>query len=341
MRILGADLREKNRVRLEEVVPLATPMLMYLEPTNACNIRCSFCPTSDIPLLKQVGRPMGIMKWELFEKIVADLKEFKQPLKMINFFKDGEPLVNKKYPEMIRVLRDAGVAEKIWSKTNGLLLGKEMNERLAESGLDMLGISVIAPNAEGYKKTADVKANYEKLVEDVTDLFHRKNRPQISVKMTNVGFTQADIDKYYKDFEGISDFITVDNPHGWSRVDLKDWTLGHKSDTYDGVPNVPKVVCPWTLYQMSVNWNGTVQPCNEDWSWVNIVGDASKDSLLDIWNGEDLFNFRIMQLEGRRSESTACATCSQMQSQVDDVDKYRDMIKDNLIKSRANLKIKA
>ena len=80
MKISGSELREKNRLKLEEVVPLDTPLLMYLEPTNACNIRCKFCPTSDSKLLKEVGRPMGLMSWELFEKIVADLKLFPKEL---------------------------------------------------------------------------------------------------------------------------------------------------------------------------------------------------------------------------------------------------------------------
>jgi len=330
---MGADLREKKRVKLEEVAPLDTPMLMYLEPTNACNIKCSFCPTSDHQLLKEVGRKMGVMKWDLFEKIVNDLRHFPKKLKMINFFKDGEPLVNKHYPEMIRYLKDANVTEKIWSKSNGLLLSPDINERLCESGLDMLGISVIAPTPEGYDAIAKVRADYEKLKEDVADLYHRKRRPQISVKMTNVNFSREEIDKFYADFEPICDFITVDNPHGWSRIDLRDWTLGVKSDTYDGIPNKDKLVCPWTLYQLTVNWNGWCQPCNEDWSWVNIVGDASEDSLVNIWNGDRVKNFQIMQLEGRRHESKACATCSQMQSQIDDVDEFRLPIRDEILKS--------
>lgn len=327
MKIQGADLRNKDRLPLQDVVPLSTPMLMYLEPTNLCNIECAFCPTGDKPLLKSVGRPGGVMKWELFQKIVADLKEFDRPLKIINFYKDGEPLVNKNYPEMVRYLKDAGVAERIWAKTNGLLLKPEVNGRLAKCGLDMLGISIIAPNNDGYLQTANVKADYETLRENIADLFRRPIRPQISIKMTDVGFSQTDIDKFYSDFEPISDYITLDNLHGWSRTDLKDFTLGKaKDDTYDGVPNVNRIVCAWTLYQMTINWNGLVQPCNEDWSWVNIMGDASKQSLKEIWNGEVYRNFQIMHLEGRRHESKACASCYQMMSQIDDVDLYRKQI---------------
>lgn len=327
MKIQGAELRQQHRLPLQEVVPLDTPMLMYLEPTNLCNIECQFCPTGDKALLKSVGRQGGVMTWELFQKIVADLQAFARPLKMINFYKDGEPLVNKRYPEMVRYLKDAGVADRIWTKTNGLLLKPALNDRLATCGLDMIGISIIAPNSAGYMQTANVKADYELLRENIADLFRRPTRPQISIKMTDVGFSRAEIESFYADFEPISDFITLDNLHGWSRTDLKDFTLGKaKDNTYDGVPNVERVACAWTLYQMTINWNGLVQPCNEDWSWVNIMGDASKQTLKEIWTGDEFRRFQIMQLEGRRHESKACASCYQMMSQIDNVDPYRQQI---------------
>jgi len=330
MRIQGCDLRNKERVKLQDVVPLDTPMLMYLEPTNLCNLECSFCPTADRPLLRSVGRPAGIMKWDLFAKIVDDLKQFPRPLKMINIYKDGEPLLNQNLPEMVRYLKEAGVTEKVWMKTNGLLLTPALNDRLADCGLDMIGISVIAPHDTGYEKTAHKKINYNSLVANVWDLHRRKTRPQIYVKMADVGFNQDEIDKFYRNFEPISDYIAVENLHGWSRTDLKDFTLGKATDTFDGLPNKNKIVCPWTLYQMTINWNGTVQPCNEDWSWANIMGDASKESLVDIWNGKTLRDFQRMHLEGRRAESKACATCWQIMSQVDDVDVYRSQILERL-----------
>jgi len=326
MRVQGQDLRNKDRVRLQDVVPLDTPMLMYLEPTNLCNIGCVFCPTADKPLLKQVGRPAGVMKWELFTKIVGDLQQFPRKLKMINFYKDGEPLVNKKYPEMVRYLRDADVTERIWTKSNGLMMTPEIADRLAVCGLDQIGFSIIAPNVEGYLKTAGVNADYEQLKSNIAYLFGKSVRPKIAVAMTNVGYSDETLEQFYADFEGISDYIIVNNLHGWSRTDLKDFALGQKADNYDGLPNRNKIVCPWPLYQMSVNWNGTVQPCNEDWSWVNILGDASKDSLLDIWNSDTRRDFQLMHLEGRRHESKACGTCWQVQSQIDDVDDYREEI---------------
>jgi len=51
---------------------------------------------------------------------------------------------------MIKYLKEANVSEKIWTKTNGLLLNPDLNDKLINSGLDMIGISVIAPNLTHY-----------------------------------------------------------------------------------------------------------------------------------------------------------------------------------------------
>jgi radical SAM protein with 4Fe4S-binding SPASM domain len=141
-----------------------------------------------------------------------------------------------------------------------------------------------------------------------------------------VNFTPDEIEKFYNDFEPICDYVAIENLHGWSRTDLKDFTLGNLADSFDGVPNVRRVVCAWPLYQMTINWNGTVQPCNEDWSWNNIVGDVNDESLVNIWRGKAFNKFRAMQLRGERWNNKACSTCWQTMSQLDDVDPYREQM---------------
>jgi len=322
MRIQGADLRDHKRVPLHEIVPLAAPLSVYVEPTNCCNIRCEFCPTGNPDLLKRVGRKSGVMSWVTFWKVLVGLYEFENKIPILNAFKDGEPLVNKDYPEMAKEL--AGTCIKMRLKTNGLLLSPSMTDRLVHAGFEMIGISVIAPHADGYKRVAGVDMDYNKFVVSVRDLFQKRGDCKIYVKMANVNFTPDEIQKFYDDFEPISDFIATENLHGWSRTDLKDFTLGTKSDTFDGAPNVKRIACAWPLYQMIINWNGTVQGCVEDWARTNIMGDVNADSLVNIWRGEKFDEFRKTQLEGRRFQNVACGTCWQTMSCLDDIDPYRE-----------------
>ena len=48
-----------NRTKLEEVIPLDTPFVVFVDPSDACNFKCKFCPTSDRDLMKEVGRQIG------------------------------------------------------------------------------------------------------------------------------------------------------------------------------------------------------------------------------------------------------------------------------------------
>ena len=40
-----------------------------------------------------------------------------------------------------------------------------------------------------------------------------------------------------------------------------------------------------------------------------MVGDVNKESLKDIWNGEQLKQFRVMHLNGRKDEIKPCRNC--------------------------------
>ena len=73
-----------------------------IDPSNVCNFKCTFCPTGDKELLDSVNRPLGIMAYDLFTKIIDDLRDFPGKLKSLRLFKDGEPFVNKRMIDMIR-----------------------------------------------------------------------------------------------------------------------------------------------------------------------------------------------------------------------------------------------
>ena len=114
------ELRNTERVKLWDVAPVETPFLVYFDPANPCNLRCKFCPTGYDDLAAM--RENRVMKWELFASTVDQFKEFPQKIKHVTLCKDGEPLLNKRFADMVEYLRDADIAERIITKTNGLLL---------------------------------------------------------------------------------------------------------------------------------------------------------------------------------------------------------------------------
>lgn len=327
--IQARDLRGERTERLINAVPLPAPWTMFIEPTNACNFRCRYCPTGDTDLLAKVGRKNKLMDWELFTKIVEDLKAFPRRLKMVNMYKDGESLIHPRFTDMVRYLKDADVTDKIWVKTNGALLTPEYNERLVSCGLDMIGISVQHVHAQGFYDIAGVRIDYEEYRENVADLFRRRGGVKVSAKMADVGLSEEDKSRFFRDFSDRVDFITIEGLHGWSASEYKDWKLG-TDQSFDGSPRTVKIACPLVLYMLTVSSNGDISICNDDWAHWHGLGNVKDESLYQIWYGDKLRDFRLMHLEGRKHENAACHHCDYMQALPDNIDADRETFAERL-----------
>ena len=78
------------------------PTLVYVETTNFCNARCTYC------LYDRMERPVEYMTIDSFKKVVAKVLE-RPGLKIGAMFCFGEPLSDATLFEKIRIARDAGV----------------------------------------------------------------------------------------------------------------------------------------------------------------------------------------------------------------------------------------
>ena len=317
--IQARELRGKREIDIVKAFPMSQPLTMFIEPTNACNYRCSFCPTGHPKLLQEVGRKNTLMDFTAYKKLVDGIAEFPQPLKMLNMYKDGESLVHPKFCDMVRYARRAGISEKIWVKTNGQLLSPEYNQRLVDCGLDMIGISVNGIDAESFYNITRVKVDYEKFRANVLDLFNRRGDVKVSCKIADTNLEEWQKIKFLDDFSDRCDFIAIEGLHGWSTSDVYDWKLG-TDQSFDGTPRKYKIACPLVLYMLTVSANGDVSICNDDWAHFHQIGNVNTESITDIWYGTKLKEFRVMHLEGRRDNNKACYKCDYMQALPDNID---------------------
>ncbi|MFN7987987.1 MAG: radical SAM/SPASM domain-containing protein [Thermoanaerobaculia bacterium] len=311
---------DARRHHLADVLPLDGPFLVHVDPTNLCNFKCTFCPTGQPELLKDVGRPAGKMSLELFTKVVEDLLEFPSRPKVLHLYKDGEPLLHPQFGEMALRARKLGAAERINVTTNGAPLTREKIDQLLDAEIDLVRVSVEHVGDEGYRERTRTFGNYRRIVDNVRALFEERNRrgspTRVWVKILRLGLSPEEIALFDRDFSGISDECLIMTPMGWSRTDLYDFTLGSNPTTGDNGETplkADRVVCPYPFYSLAVNFDGTVSICCADWSHGTLVGDARTSSLREIWTGPALNEFRRRHLEDRRSEIAACASCQTMQ----------------------------
>ena len=306
-RIQTKDLAGERTESLVDKFPLPAPWTLYIDVTNRCNFKCVYCPTGNPDMLKRAQRYQRHMPMEMYKKIIEDMKEFPHPVKIVNLYKDGEPLVNKNLIEMIHILKDANVAEKIYSKTNGALIPKIPD--LAAAPLDMLGLSVPHVNADGFKKVVGKWVDYKRYVDGVRQLYEDPRRKfTINAKIARYQMTDEDIEKFFKDFEPICDTVAMEGLHGWGAASEGNMFL-EDIGTHDGSPFNEKLSCPLPMYMMSISSDGTTNVCCAEWGNFHNLGNVMDDNIFNLWNNDKRREFQIMHLEGRLSENAACKDC--------------------------------
>ncbi|MEK9684953.1 MAG: radical SAM/SPASM domain-containing protein [Rhodospirillaceae bacterium] len=298
----------ENRTRLETVIPLSTPITLFVDPSDACNFKCKFCPTSDRSLMKEVGRPWKQMEWELFEKIITDLKEFPKKVEVLRMYKDGEPFINKNFVKMIKFARLEKVANRIDTTTNASLLTPQKADLLAEAGLSRINISIYGVNSQQYKDFSKTKAEFNRIVQNVKYFDSISGDCEVLVKISGDHLTADEKQLFLDTFGDHCDRIYIEHVMScWPNFELGD--LVNKDFGIYG-QKIEKVdVCPYPFYSMSVNSDGLVSVCFLDWSRKLIIGDVKIQSVKDVWQSSKMKQYQKMFLEGKIDSHTICCNC--------------------------------
>lgn len=314
----------ENRTRLEEVIPLSTPFVIFVDPVDICNFNCKFCPTGDKKLMKRTrGRNFGIMDFQLYKKIIGDICEFEEPIKVLRLYKDGEPLLNPHFAEMIRYAKEKRCAERIDTTTNASLLTKAKSLEIIDAGLDRINISIEGINKEQYESFSGYKINFEKLVENIAFFFENKKKCEVLIKINGDILKEKEKEKFYEIFGDISDSIYIEHIMSpWPEFELKGLEVNQRVGIYGR--NIKEImVCPYVFYSFSINSDGSSSLCFLDWSRKLLIGDAKKESVREIWSGKNIKDFQKMFLNMQRKRNLICKDCGQLSHGMpDDIDRY-------------------
>jgi MoaA/NifB/PqqE/SkfB family radical SAM enzyme len=322
-----------NRTKLEEVIPLDTPFVVFVDPSDACNFKCRFCPTSDRDLMKSVGRPWKQLSFELFKKIADDMTQFSNKVEVLRLYKDGEPLLNKRLADMIKYAKDVGASKRIDTTTNAALLTKERGKAIAEAGLDRINISIYGVSNEHYINFSGVKLEFERVLANVRDFYEIRGQCEMLVKVNGDSLNEVEKQIFLDQFGDYSDKIYIEHTMScWPEFELNGVEVNKNAGIYG--QEIKEVnACPYPFYAMAVNSDGLVSICFLDWGRKLNIGDANDTPLLKVWTGEKMRAYQKMFLEGRRKEHPVCGNCGQMtHGSPDNIDQYRQDLLDKLNK---------
>jgi sulfatase maturation enzyme AslB (radical SAM superfamily) len=314
------------RVPLQDVIPLETPFSIEFDICRLCNLKCKFCFHATGEMDKTHFDPK-VMDMDLFRKLVDDIKEFPQKPKKIAFLGFGETLIHPKFPEMVRDVKQ--LSDRIELTTNAVLLTHELSDALIDAGLTDIRISLNGLSGETYFETTGKRVNFANLVDQIGYLYtqrNAKNSPMnIYVKIADISLDTEQAKKYFYDtFEHICDNIFTEHiVAAWNGVEYDGISPECQTGIFFQAVNNAKKVCTFIFTRMLVASDGKIIACCADWRGDLIMGDASKNSLYNIWNGEKFRNLQIRHLRGGRKDIPLCEHCRVfIDATVDDVDTY-------------------
>jgi len=322
---IGTRYIQEGRVPLQTLLPLEAPLVLFIDPSDKCCLKCSFCPTSQSDLMKQSKRPLKSMNFNLFKQIIDDLQKFKTKIKVLRLYGHGEPLMNNQFSKMVSYAKKSDKIETVDTTTNGICLYPQFNLELIESGIDRINISINGLSDEQYFKFAGTKVNFNKLIENITHLYENRKQCYIFIKINGDTISKEEEQKFLKIFEPISDAVAVEKSMGcWQGFEPKGFIRSEENvGIYGQALEKEALVCPYLFYSMMVNSDGMVSACFLDWNRQLKVGNIFDNCVYDIWNGKPLNSLRKFMLEGKRRLHSYCNTCDQLKKGMpSNIDKY-------------------
>lgn len=274
------------------------PLVLNVEPTNACNAKCCYCVREE--MIKEQG--INFLSFADFKMIIDQIGDNK--LIMLNLHKDGESLLNKELPDMIKYAKEKDAAEIIHLNTNGTLISGPVGLGIIKEGIDDITISVDAATEETYFKFKGIPG-LAKLEDDIKRALEYRDKinSKTNIRVKIMEFDQIsnkEIELFHEKWIGIADEVQVTGVHNWGgAVDVE--ITDEQTDK--------RFVCAFLWYMLAINSNGKVGLCSVDWDYSGVVGNIYNQTIHDIWNGEPMKKFRRAQLDGIWDCPKVCKEC--------------------------------
>lgn len=309
---------EARRV-LMDVIPLEKPLCLSIEPTNLCNFKCTMCFHGNNEYAED-AKPLKNMDMNCFNKIIDDIKNWGgDRIKLIKLYSLGEPLLHPAICEMVKIIKEANICDKIEITTNASLLTKEISEKLVEYGLDILRISVYGADSDHMKEITksnfspeDIKRNVKYLKNYREHL--SKKTPIILAKMLNT-YTDEN-EKFIKMYTDVADMVGIDEPFHLPNCEYDIFeNLYHENATvaYEGSMGTniyrQEKVCRYPFTHMTIRNDGSCVVCCADWLKELNFGNVNKNTIQEIWMSKSLYDIRCKMLKTKGKCFKACDGC--------------------------------
>ena len=287
------------------------PVVYNIETTNACNMRCGMCPRTTL-----MTRRIQTMEPELFEKLAAQLQPFPTATwrrwegfvaetygirdgdvsenhfflliipRVIQLHGYGDPLLDRNMARYVKLLSNAGLES--YFSCNPANIDMDRTVEMLENGLGYIKYSIESVDDSRHKEIRGEASNFSQSYARILRLLELKEQRGYP---TVIVITMLDLNRENQqdDYLKLREAFRDRDVYLYLKSEDQQW---YRKD-YHGTQSVHWSECckhPWM--SMTIKSNGEACMCMEDFDNEIVLGDARRESLADIWNGDAYREFR-------------------------------------------------
>ena len=299
----------KNMATLvsEPEIVRSRPLIIQVEPTINCNLKCSGCVS---PLMKIQKKALSLGE---FKHILTQFPSVQK----ISLVGAGEPLMNPELFDIIDFAKKSGKA--VGFATNATLMNKKVSEMIVSSKTDWLNISLDGATKETYEKIR-IGSDFGEVIKNVKTLVKslgRQKKPEVSIWFLTMRDNIIELPGLIELAKqlGIQN-VCVQSTHYWGRGDIKQRILQERVVANDTVRikhtlnaaaiiakkyhigfsyvNIPdknsERACQWPWRSCYITVEGYVTPCCLHGASPELInfGNIFTEDFEKIWNNSSI-----------------------------------------------------
>ena len=275
---------------------------IYVEITNSCNLKCSFCP--------ETKRTKEFMNLDKFKHILKEIKEYTN---LIALHVKGEPLLHPNLKEILSVCREENMLVNI--TTNASLLEKNLDIIIKSNAVRQLNLSLHSitknENCDSYNFE-----NYINSVLNASKEILEKTNIIISYRLWNLENIEKNSENYHI-LNSLENAFGVENLREIAKKEkfvklaenaFLNQDLEFVWPSIDGEFVSDSGTCHGLRNQVAILVNGDVVPCCLDGEGCIKLGNIFKESFENIINSEYSKEF-VKAFEENRVIHNLCKRC--------------------------------
>lgn len=282
------------------------PSQVIIDVTEVCNLACIHCPHPEFK--KSEHYDARYLSPELNAKAVDEVKSHGAGrTQYIRYSSEGEPLIHPKGYEMIDyAVRNSGTF--VTLTTNGTIMNEKRTQKLLDSGIHMIDISIDAYSPETYAKVrvnGDLnvtRANVIRLIGWIRQSGSPAKVVVSFIEQPQNTHEAADFKAFWED-QG-ADSVVIRRLHSAAGAVIDVARIMRSRQA--GEARRP-CVYPWE--RVVLNPRGNLAFCPADWTHGSTVTDYRSTTIAETWGGEFYRKLRQAHMTNDYGNHGFCGQC--------------------------------